>query len=105
MPYDYELITTFFKPTIWSEDVSDVLAILRRKLKNRSKANSVWYRVMIGNHSRSLLKVRLCIWNAIADVADLSAKCKSGECIKVIYLSRHGHGKCPTFFVSLFLVT
>jgi len=29
----------------------------------------------------------------IAKVVDLSAKCSKGECIKVIYLARHGHGK------------
>lgn len=102
MSYDYEAITTFFKPTIWSEDVSQFIAILRRKLKNRSKANSVWYRGMIGNHSRSLLKVRLDILNTISDLADLSAECQTGEYIKVIYLARHGHGKCLSSFGPFF---
>jgi hypothetical protein len=31
--------------------------------------------------------------SVIADVVELSAQCSKGECIKVIYLARHGHGK------------
>ena len=99
MSYEYEPVTTFFRPTIWSEDVSISLRKWGMKLNSRSKADSVWYRVTIGTHSRIPLKVRLYIWNAIADVA--SAKCKSGECVKVIYLGRHGHGMCSSSFVHL----
>jgi hypothetical protein len=31
MSYDYEPITTYFKPTIWSEDVSPSVAFLRNE--------------------------------------------------------------------------
>jgi hypothetical protein len=40
-----------------------------------------------------------CILACPADVVELSAECTKGECIKVIYLARHGHGKCPSSFI------
>lgn len=43
-----------------------------------------------------------CILPCPADVVELSAKCSKGECIKVIYLARHGHGKCPSSSVHLY---
>jgi hypothetical protein len=42
-----------------------------------------------------------CILACPADVVELSAECTKGECIKVIYLARHGHGKCPSSSVHL----
>jgi len=99
MAYEYEPITTYFKPTIWSEDVSTSVDP-EEKAEEQIKGKFG----LVSSHDWESFKESIdspYIIACAADVVELSAKCTKEESIKVIYLARHGHGKYPSSFLHL----
>jgi hypothetical protein len=98
--YEYEPITTFLKPTTWSEDVSHSVSRGKKREKERSSAKAQikgsfgllsddWKSF---KQSISGMYSTVVIPNSSELMKDLSAECSPGEMIKVIFLARHGHG-------------
>ena len=96
MSYAYEPITTYFKPTIWSEDVSTSVDP-EDKAEEQLKSSFGLIPTYDWKLFKESIEGKYILAYKIADLVELSAKCSKGESIKVIYLARHGHGKSPSY--------